>query len=58
VRGGRAIADRLAHDHRAEAVLHGIDRRRAHAAAGGAAGDDQRIDPAVFDVDDKRSKSN
>src|SRR5262249_44851698 len=44
VRGARAVADRLAHHHRPQPGLHGIDGGGAHAAAGGAAGDDQGID--------------
>ena len=44
VRRRRAVADRLAHHHRTQAGLHRIDRGRPHAAAGGAAGDDQGVD--------------
>ena len=39
-----AVTDRLAHDHGPETVLHGIHRRGAHAAACGAAGQNERVD--------------
>src|SRR3984893_709837 len=44
VRRGRAVADRLAHDHGSQPRLHGINRRGADAAAGGTAGNDDRVD--------------
>ena len=53
VRRRRAVADRLAHHHRAEAVLHRVDRGGAHAARGRAAGDDQRVDALVHQAGDQ-----
>ena len=42
--GLAAVAHRLAHHDRTEAVLQRVHRRRAHAARGRAAGDHQRVD--------------
>jgi ribosomal protein L15 len=43
VRRRVAVADRIAHHQRHESMLAGIDRRRAHAAGRGHAGDQQRV---------------
>lgn len=43
MRPGGAIADRLAYDNGLEAVLQGVDRRSANAAARRAAGQDDRV---------------
>src|SRR5215212_748599 len=40
---GVAVAYRFAWDHGAEAVLEGVNGRRAHAARGGCAGDDEGV---------------
>ena len=44
VRGHRTVADRLAHYHGTEAVLHRIDGGGADAARRRTAGEDQRVD--------------